>query len=232
MTDSEDSQSGYDKVLRDTLLQRTGRNFQREVDHAPLPQAPKRMNKEEAANLIFDNILKKREQRIVQPEQPPVSEIENTPLPPSVHGDAALTISENRPTSISGTYGEILDSILWGEEEESPPPEPAWPDLRSTVAENAEPAPPSPNYQNILEKTLVNRTAKPPVAPPKKQSISSISQTFSSALDAVLKDDPVPPPEAKTPPRKGKASLGDGLTQTVYNQQLDEILWPSEAKKK
>ncbi|MBT9544417.1 MAG: hypothetical protein IV090_03430 [Candidatus Sericytochromatia bacterium] len=231
MTDSEDSQSGYDKVLRDTLLQRTGRNFQRELDHAPLPTAPKRMNKEEAANLIFDNILKKREQRMVQSEQPPVSEPDSTPLPASVHGDAALTISENRPTSISGTYGEILDSILWGEEENAPP-EPTWSDLRSTVAENAESAPPSPNYQNILEKTLVNRTAKPPVAAPKKQSISSISQTFSSALDAVLKDDPLPPPEAKIPPRKGKASPSDGLTQTVYNQQLDEILWPSEAKKK
>src|SRR3990167_1804124 len=93
MTDSEDSQSGYDKVLRDTLLQRTGRNFQRELDHAPLPTAPKRMNKEEAANLIFDNILKKREQRMVQPEQPPASGADTTPLPASVHGDAALTIS-------------------------------------------------------------------------------------------------------------------------------------------
>lgn len=230
MTDSEDSQSGYDKVLRDTLLQRTGRDFQREVDHAPLPQAPKRMNKEEAANLIFDNILKKREQRIVQPEQPPASEPDHSPLPASVHGDVALTISENRPTSISGTYGEILDSILWGEEEAAPP-EPTWPDLRSTVAENAEVAPPSPNYQNILEKTLVNRTAKPVVAAPKRQSISSISQTFSSALDAVLKEEPLPP-DAKAPPRKGKPSPADGLTQTVYNQQLDEILWPSEAKKK
>lgn len=228
MTDSEDPQSGYDKVLRDTLLQRTGRNFQREVGHAPLPQAPKRMDKEEAANLILDNILKKREQRMAQPAPPPE---EPTPLPASVHGDAALTISENRPSNISGTYGEILDSILWGEENEAPP-EPAWPDLRSTVAENAEPAPPSPNYQQILEKTLVSRTAKAPVTPPKKQSISSISQTFSSALDAVLNDDPLPPPESKAPPRKGKGAAGDALTQTVYNQQLDEILWPSEAKKK
>jgi hypothetical protein len=221
MTHSEESQSAYDKILRETLLKRTGRNFERDLDHAPIPQAPKRMDKEEAANLIFDNILKKREQRIAQPTPPPEPEL--NPLPPQT---GPLSLSEDRPSSISGTYEEILDSILWGGDNT---PEPERSDLRSTVVERAETTPKAENHRAIQPPKRLPPT---PAAPPKKQVISSISQTFSSALDAILEDQPDPPPIDRAPPRKGKTASSDLLTQTVYNQQLDEILWPSEAKKK
>jgi len=227
MSDSEDKKSAYDKILHETLLERTGRNFKRNLGQAPVPQAPERLSKEDAANLIFDNILKKRE---------------NLPAKQAPAQDSAPLSSElsldQRPTEISETYSDILDSILWPEDQSEDSP----PDLQKTVAEKPSKEPVAPDYQSILHKTLANRTGKAldstgkknqPVNPPRSQQ-PMISQTFAAALDSVLDFEEERPAKGKPPlGGKGKSKAeNDLLTQTVYNQQLDEILWPSEAKKK
>lgn len=213
----EDKKSAYDKILHETLLERTGRSFRKNLEQAPLPKTPQRLSKEEAVNLIFDNILKKKEMRAAGeiPSSPP-------PVPPP---------QAPKEIEMSRTYSDILDSILWPEDQNEGPAE----QLRQTVAEHStvqQPEAAAPAYQDILNKTLRSRTSPPTSDGKRRQASPLISQTFAAALDSILELDETAVTPGKPIPTPQNSQDSDLLTQTLYNQKLDEILWPSEAKKK
>lgn len=223
MLDSEENQKPtYDQILHKTLLERTGRNFKRNIERAPIPQSPPSLNQEEAINLIFDNILKKQKKQAAD---------ENAPQPPfsqslsssevSHFSHTAATQNTAQSIHISQTYSNILDSIL-GLEDSSHPEQnkESGHSLQNTAAAAKE----------KFHKTKTD-TASAALTSWQSKSHPLISQTFASALDSILELDEVSHTSAQSAsePHISETEL---LTQTLYHQQLDEILWPSEAKKK
>lgn len=207
MTDSDEKKTAYDKILHETLMQRTGRNFKKNLDQAPAPQVGERLKGEDAAHLIFDNILKKREerkQRMLQTEEQP-----------------AGPASSPESTGHSG-YAEILDSILWPEETPAAQAQ----NLQHTVIER----PVSPPVPPAARAQAAGVPASRPAVPPAVEPNPVLSQTFASTLDSILEFSAAPPPAPPRPLTRSAKEL-ERMTQTQYNQQLDEILWPSEVKK-
>ncbi|MGV3524501.1 MAG: hypothetical protein ACO1RX_09760 [Candidatus Sericytochromatia bacterium] len=208
MTHSDDDaqapSSRYENILRNTLMQRTGKNFQRNLDAAPVPQQEKE-DHDQVANRIFDNILKRRQ------------------LP--LESSAAPAPAELQAPDMNKAYSDVLDDLLWPSEPlgvggDAIPPQ-------QTLAENNPLAPANP-YQDILRRTLSQRSdsfkrargnlrveASEPA-----DSTASLADPYSAALDEVLDfGETASPFDENTEP---------SLTRTLYHQKLDEILWPSQ----
>lgn len=230
--DNPASDERYENILRHTLLKRTGRSFKRNVDQAIVPKQEKEKH-EDVANRIFDNIIKRKQDRTES------SQVESSQSEPE------------RPSDIGKTYGEILDDLLWtdnGAEDlsqqtiaESNPLPLERPSERRRPAPtpDSEPDPESLNpYQSILRKTLETRSQSfarrkgalrvdatdsdhNMPAPPGLDEIGDqpLSHHYSAALDEILGLD-----DENSPAFRQEASL----SRTLYHQKLDELLWPSE----
>ncbi len=238
----------YENILRNTLLKRTGRSFKRNVDQAIVPQQEKEKH-EDVANRIFDNIIKRKQDR-----SEAVQSAQASKTPES---------EAKRPSEISKTYGEILDDLLWtegGEElnqqtiaENNPlerprekPLEKPFERRRPMPELDDEPEVANP-YQSILRKTLETRSQS---FARRRNSGLRVEATDS---DHSLSDSPALPglpsgpslDEIDAPPLSHhySAALDEilgfdedspafkqevNLSRTLYHQKLDEILWPSE----
>ena len=98
---SPDIEGAMNKILK----KRTGKELQRNVESAKLPQH-KAMDKDEIANKIFDNIINKQIAKSEAPEEAPVEETQ------SVEQTA-----QGEPVSEDSTaaYYEEMDALLFGE---------------------------------------------------------------------------------------------------------------------
>ncbi len=210
MQDSEENdrpRSAYENILKNTLMKRTGRQFQRNVERAQVPKNPEKLAHEDVANQIFDNILNRKQEEATKKK--------------------ADESANARPTEISKTYSEILDDILWPDEnsDDLQPTlntTPDQPTLQSqpTLAAAPKPTPP-PAYEQLLSNTLNQRV---------KQIESAMQQQMSAArqaqpLDYAQELNKVLGIEGPTPGFKPEKC---SLTQTLYNRQLDDILWPTQ----
>lgn len=210
--------SKYENILKNTLLKRTGRNFKRNVEAAFVPQQDKEAH-EDVANRIFDNIIKRKEERL------------------SAQADA---IPEPEPEDPAKAYADILDDILFAGNSQQDYSQQTYaesnplaiPKIQPIEVEpEAEPAP----YQSILHRTLNQR--KQGISRNGKARIESVGETlpplpelpaaplshhYSDALDEILgfNSDAPSYPMGEDP----------SLSQTVYNQKLDDLLWPSQQK--
>lgn len=200
--------SAYENILKNTLMKRTGRQFQRNIERAQVPKNPEKLAHEEVANQIFDNILSRKQ---------------NQSLP-----DASQSDHLERPTEISKTYSEILDDILWPNEQQetsehtlqadpSPLPGPSQP----TLAQAPAPLNTANDYQHLLSNTLNQRVKQ--IESAMQQQMKAARQAkpanYAQELDKVLGIE-----ESAESFKPSHASL----TQTLYNRQLDDILWPTQ----
>lgn len=236
--DYDSADARYENILRNTLLKRTGRNFKRNLDAAILPTQEKE-NHEDVAERIFDNILKRKSERNQTSEQDRAhagnsetyGELLDDILWPGADEDQDLhqTLVENpdlnrRLSQAAGDqYGDDYGND-YGDD-----------DADTIVS----PAPANPSYQSILNKTLQANT-KPgsqPVARrggrgalrveaaeptlPTRAVPEPISHHYSAALDEILGLEDDPSFESQEEP---------SLSRTLYNQKLDQLLWPSEDK--
>lgn len=199
--------SGYEDILRDTLLQRTGRRFTRNIDAAIVPQQKiEPRSKEETAEMIFDNILRKREaQAKAEAEAEAKRKAEEEALTKALPADA------NHPSAVSPSYGDILDELLWPSQPES-----------QTISENTPPPTPNapPDYKAAMRKTLMNRTkAEGDNTPGLRRSFLRSSRPDDTATPAAEKPSPTSEPEPVSP-------SDPYLTRTMYERNLDDMLWP------
>lgn len=211
--DNHPSEKKYEDILRQTLMKRTGKTFRRNLDQAPDPTLtqPPSESHEDLANRIFDNILQK--QRAMR-DNPQVKNEPVESIPPQSRED-------QKPASINQTYSDILDDILWPDEGDETQ---ASPSPQDTIAEN------SP-YKNLLRRTLerkseslsdLNRTARFEIEGP-KMSPDELSQQYAEQLDEIL--------NLKTSNHALSHLPEDtSLTQTLYHQRLDNILWPKDER--
>lgn len=204
MTDRKPS--SYEDMLKKTLLNRTGKGFKRNMGEAKLPDKPQKMSKEEAAEMIFDNILKKRETQTHAPQQP----AQNTPSPSEPTLNTNLGYDEISEEDFLG------DDFLWSDGPSA--------DLETTQVSKS----PAQSYQDALQRTLVNRTGAPStqaktLVEPKKSLDQDLS--YEDILDDILGFN-------EDTPEDNNWDSDDLLTKTSYNQSLDSILWPSAAEKK
>ncbi len=194
-------------------MKRTGKTFRRNLDQAPDPTQtqPPAESHEDLANRIFDNILQKQRSMRENPQ------VKNEP----VEVDSSHTPAPPPETSINQTYSDILDDILWpeGDTEVAQRPRP-----QDTLAEN------SP-YRNLLRRTLerksehlpqLNQTTRFEIEGP-KMSPDELSQQYAEQLDEILNLHNENPMLSQLPE-------DTSLTQTLYHQRLDNILWPKDER--
>lgn len=205
----------YEDILRQTLMKRTGKTFRRNLDQAPDPTQAQRPpeSHEDLANRIFDNILQKQRAMRENPQ------VKNEP----VEADSSHTpVAPAQPeASVNQTYSDILDDILWpeGENDVAQQPRP-----QDTLAEN------SP-YRNLLRRTLerksehlpqLNQTTRFEIEGP-KMSPDELSQQYAEQLDEILNFNTEDHAVSHLPE-------DTSLTQTLYHQRLDNILWPKDER--
>jgi hypothetical protein len=240
--DNQPPEKKYEDILRQTLLKRTGKSFRRNLEQAPDPtqnQAPPESH-EDLANRIFDNILQKQRAMRDNPQ------INNTPVTQSSkNADLQRSQSQQKPTpesrlqdlksqplppkgvtSINQRYSDILDDILWPDGDPLDSNASSLP--QDTLAEN------SP-YKNLLRRTLerkseslgnVNRSTPFEIQEP-GLSTDELSQQYADQLDEILNLN-------SHPETSFVAGLAEdtSLTQTLYHQRLDNILWPKDERGK
>lgn len=203
MTDRKPS--SYEDMLKKTLLNRTGKGFKRNMGEAKLPDKPQKMSKEEAAEMIFDNILKKRETQAQAPQQP----AQPAPSPAEPVKSTNLGYDEISEDDF------LEDDFLWSDSPSAA--------LETTQVSKS----PSQSYQDALQRTLVSRTGAPSQAKTLAEPKESLNQdlSYEDILDDILgfNEDAADDKNWDT---------DDMLTKTSYNQSLDSILWPSAAEKK
>ena len=151
----------YENILRNTLMKRTGKAFQRNIGSAPVPLQNNELNHDDVANQIFDNILQR--------------DHENKLATGSAR--EALQIEKER------AYGDVLDDILFGDElsSEATSREQVTLSEANAIPENLNP------YNNVLKKTL-NKNLKALVAALESQQaeITEVNPDYSAALDEIL----------------------------------------------
>lgn len=219
-------------------MKRTGKSFRRNLEQAPDPtqnQAPPESH-EDLANRIFDNILQKQRAMRDNPQvhNTPVTEASQNqasappPQPLSSPASGARdtnAIPNKSVTSINQRYSDILDDILWpdGDPTESAPS----PLPQDTLAEN------SP-YKNLLRRTLERKSEKlpgvhqpSPFNPQEGLKPDELSQQYADQLDEILNLN-------SDTEHSFMAGLAEdtSLTQTLYHQRLDNILWPKDERGK
>lgn len=250
--DNNPPEKKYEDILRQTLLKRTGKSFRRNLDQAPDPtqnQAPPESH-EDLANRIFDNILQKQRamrdnpqvnntpvtesskahdaQSGAQPQDTPSAEQRRQEPYPSSHAQDPMSqpLPPKGVTSINQRYSDILDDILWPDGDTSDNNQTPLP--QDTLAEN------SP-YKNLLRRTLerksenlgsVNRSTPFEIQEP-GLSADELSQQYADQLDEILNLN-------TSPERSFISDLAEdtSLTQTLYHQRLDNILWPKDERGK
>lgn len=151
--------SRYENILRNTLMKRTGKAFQRNIGSAPVPRQETQISHDEVANQIFDNILKRSRE----------------------NKQAASAPSEE---SREQTYEDILDDILLGDEES----ESALAGQTTLAENNPLPETHNP-YQQVLKKTLNKNLKALVVALEAQEAemeAQMVNQDYSAALDEVL----------------------------------------------
>ncbi len=205
VTDNRDKK--YEDILRNTLMKRTGKAFQRNMGQAPDPtQQQPTESHEDLANRIFDNILQKQKQ---MRDTPKVQATPAEPTPPP----SSTERTERVEPSLSETYGNILDDILWPDGDSGP--QDAGHQIQDTIAEN------SP-YKNLLRRTL-ERDSGSLLEPTMAQTGDALSRQYADQLDEILN---------MSPTAEAFQDEDTSLTSTLYHQRLDDILWPKDERGK
>lgn len=120
----------YEQIMKNTLKNRTGKNFESNLESAPPPPKIQKMGKEEGISLILENIVNKHEQRKQQSESE-VSAAQYYGSDSAVISDEALThqtaaeaqseaemptvhqtLSEAEAEALARQYAAELDDLL------------------------------------------------------------------------------------------------------------------------
>ena len=198
--DSTTPETPYEKILRQALHKRTGRDFKRNIESAVVLKQDKE-DHEEVASRIFENVLNRQIEQFqtTNGNNPADSEL----FGPSHEQDSA---SADEPSSeLSMNYGEMLDQILWPGAIEGQDDEAGASAATAEAPADVEVLPAEPaqgSYQAILARTLAARTAPTPgrqgalrveaaesrdhLAPAQPDPSATYPDHFSATLDELL----------------------------------------------